>query len=255
MYNNKPEDIVTYGSLLDKGLRSKAGAGPTVLSRDELEPFQIITCQSSGFPERPWSILLHSPVGDSDTSTSGRNLLVSIFNGDKVKEKKKKKGHQQPLFPLCPQSWSPWREKKCKDSEEREEEKWSLRAERTDRVSKRDKVTGDRGSVSSPESPAEWQLAGGLMDESAQRLWLRIRELFGLPIVPGLLFALHWRFSPASFPSRCHLPEHRREPKAAQWFHWRFMISEGLVADQRVAASPTPCSALDCLSRLQHNSG
>lgn len=122
MYNNKPEDSTIRGSLLDKGLKSKAGAGSTILSRDEIEPFHIITCQSSGFPERPGSILLHSPAGNSDTSVFRRNLLVSIFNGDKV-EKKTKKCHQQPLFPLCPQSLSPWREKKCKDSKEREEKK------------------------------------------------------------------------------------------------------------------------------------
>lgn len=57
---------------------------------------------------------------------------------------------------------------------------------------------------------------GELSERTARRgVWwmsrLRILKLFGLPVVAGLLLALHWRFSPARSPC-CHLLQHHWAP-------------------------------------------
>lgn len=61
-------------------------------------------------------------------------------------------------------------------------------------------VSGELSGVT-----AHWGLDGWAGGESRLRIW----ELFGLLIVPGLLFALHWRFNPASSLC-CRFPVHHR---------------------------------------------
>ncbi len=72
-----------------------------------------------------------------------------------------------------------------------------------------------------------WEFDGWAGRES----WLRIWVLSGLPIVPGLLLLF---IEDSTLPVPCAVISPSTEAKAAQWFHWRFMITEGLVVDQRV---------------------
>lgn len=72
--------------------------------------------------------------------------------------------------------------------------------------------------------------------------WLRIWGLFGLPIVPGLLMLF---IENSTLPVLCTvISPSITEAKAAQWFHWRFMITEGLMVDQRATVL---CTTL-CMS-------
>lgn len=150
-------------------------------------------------------MISHAHMGDFDLSVSQTNLfLVCIFDDGWKCHK-----HPPGLFPLCPQYSAHQRKRQVKTVKGKEKENWSLRVKRTDSISKRDKSNRRQGIGVVPGELSGVTARRGFDGWADRKSWLRIWELFGLPIVPGLLFALHWRFNPASSP-RCHLPEHHR---------------------------------------------